>query len=58
MGLYDLTLYDIICRNARLFPEKAAWFEAEEDRTMTFAAYRAAVDRMAAGLLAVGFSKG
>ncbi len=58
MSQYDLTLYDIICRNARLFPERAAWLEAEENRTMTFSAYRGAVDRMAAGLLAVGFRKG
>lgn len=58
MGLYDLTLYDIIRRNARLFPERAAWVEAEENRAMTFAAYREAVDRMAAGMLAVGFRKG
>ena len=58
MSLYDLTLYDIICRNARLYPERAAWLEAEENRVMTFAAYRSAVDRMASGMLAVGFRKG
>lgn len=58
MSLYDLTLYDIICRNARLFPERAAWLEAEDNRVMTFAAYRSAVDRMASGMLAVGFRKG
>jgi len=58
MSLYDLTLYDIICRNARLFPERAAWLEAEENRVMTFAAYKGAVDRVAAGLMAAGFRKG
>ncbi len=58
MSQYDLTLYDIICRNARLFPQRAAWLEAEENRVMTFSDYRGAVDRMAAGLLAVGFRKG
>ena len=58
MSIYDLTLYDIICRNARLFPERAAWLEAEENRAMTFAAYQGAVDRMAAGMLAAGLQKG
>ncbi len=58
MALYDLTLYDIIRRNARLYPRKAAWLEAEQNLTLSFGDYKDAVDRMAAGLLAEGFQKG
>jgi len=58
MSVYDLTLYDIICRNARLYPERIAWLEAEENRAMTFAEYQAAVERMASGLTAAGCCKG
>lgn len=58
MGLYDLTWYDVICRNARLFPEKTAWLGVDENASMTFGAYRQAVDRMAGGLLAAGLQKG
>ncbi len=58
MSLYNLTLYDIINRNARLYPDRPAWREAESEQVMTFAAYKTAVDRCAAGLLAKGFQKG
>jgi long-chain acyl-CoA synthetase len=58
MSLYHLTLYDIICRNARLYPDRAAWREAETGEALTFSAYKAAVDRTAAGLLSIGFQKG
>jgi acyl-CoA synthetase (AMP-forming)/AMP-acid ligase II len=58
MGLYDLTMYDIICRNARLFPGRTAWLDADENRSLTFGMYKEAVDRMAAGLLGTGLRKG
>jgi acyl-CoA synthetase (AMP-forming)/AMP-acid ligase II len=58
MSLYDLTLYDIIGRNARFYPEKAAWLDAEDNQAMTFKQYKEAVDRMAAGLAAAGVGKG
>jgi acyl-CoA synthetase (AMP-forming)/AMP-acid ligase II len=58
MSLYDLTLYDIIARNGRLFGQRTAWVQAEENTSLTFGAYREAVDRMAADLLAAGFHKG
>lgn len=58
MSLYDLTLYDIIGRNARFYPEKAAWLDAEHNQAMTFKQYKEAVDRMAAGLAAAGVGKG
>jgi acyl-CoA synthetase (AMP-forming)/AMP-acid ligase II len=58
MSLYDLTWYEVICRNARLFPDRAAWLGVDEDASLTFGAYKQAVDRMAAGLLAAGLRKG
>jgi len=58
MHLYDLTVYDIIARNAHLYPDKVAWLGVEEKRQMTFGAYKEAVDRMAAGLAAAGFITG
>jgi acyl-CoA synthetase (AMP-forming)/AMP-acid ligase II len=58
MGLYDLTWYDVICRNARLFSGKLAWLDADENTSMTFGAYKQAVDCMTAGLLAAGLQKG
>jgi acyl-CoA synthetase (AMP-forming)/AMP-acid ligase II len=58
MGLYDLTMYDIICRNARLFPARTAWLDADENRSLTFGMYKEAVDCMAAGLLGAGLRKG
>lgn len=58
MRLYDLTLYDIIGRNARLYPHKTAWLEADQDRSMTFGQYKAAVDQMALGLSAAGVRHG
>lgn len=58
MGIYNLTFYDIIARNSRLYPQRPAWLEAEENRSLTFADYKVAVDRMAAGLLAAGLHQG
>ncbi|MDM8542396.1 AMP-binding protein [Desulfococcaceae bacterium HSG9] len=58
MGLYDLTIYDLIRRNARLFANRPAWFEAESDKTYTFAEYGALVDKLASGLQSAGLKKG
>jgi long-chain acyl-CoA synthetase len=58
MGLYDLSVYDIIARNSRLYPQRLAWLQAEDDRALTFAEYKASVDRTAAGLLAAGLRHG
>jgi acyl-CoA synthetase (AMP-forming)/AMP-acid ligase II len=57
MRLYDLTLYDIINRNARLYPDQTAWLDADDNQALTFGQYLEAVDRMAAGLVAAGVSK-
>ncbi len=58
MGVYDFTIYDLIQSNARLFPNRPAWFEAENDKTDTFAEYGALVDKLASGLQSAGLKKG
>ena len=50
MGLYDFTIYDLICRNAVNFGDSPAWFEVDDGRTITFAQYKEKVDRLAYGL--------
>jgi len=58
MGLYDFTIYDLIRRNACFFANRPAWFEAESDKTYTFAEYGALVDKLASGLQSAGLKKG
>jgi long-chain acyl-CoA synthetase len=58
MGLYDLSFYDVVNRNAVAFGEKQAWFEVEDGRTLTFAQFKGQVDRLAAGLQKAGIGKG
>jgi long-chain acyl-CoA synthetase len=58
MALYDLTFYDVICRNALTHKDKPAWFEADDARELTFAEYRKQVDRLARGLQNVGIQHG
>ena len=58
MGLYDFTIYDLIQRNAVSFKDKAAWFEVDDNRTLTFARYKEKVDRLAGGLQQAGLRKG
>jgi len=58
MGLYDFTFYDLICRNAVCFKQKGAWFEAVDDRTLTFSEYKEKVDHLACGLQHAGIEKG
>jgi long-chain acyl-CoA synthetase len=58
MGLYDLTLYELIDRNARCFKDRRAWLEVDDGRTLTFAQYKEKVDRLACGLLHSGVKKG
>ena len=50
MGLYDFSFYDLIERNAVCFRSKPAWFEVDDNRTLTFAQYKESVDRLAVGL--------
>jgi acyl-CoA synthetase (AMP-forming)/AMP-acid ligase II len=50
MGLYNMTFYDLICRNAVCHKNRLAWFEADDNRELTFAQYKEQVDRLASGL--------
>src|ERR1700690_2248014 len=54
MGLYDLTFYDLICRNAVCYKDKTAWLEADDKSELTFADYKERVDRLACGLQRLG----
>ncbi len=58
MGLYDLCFYDLIERNAVCFRNRPAWFEVDDQRTITFAEYKNKVDQLACGLQAAGLKKG
>ena len=58
MGLYDFTFYDLINRNAVSFRDKDAWFEVDDNRTLTFIQYKEKVDRLACGLRESGIKKG
>ena len=58
MGLYDLSFYDVINRNAQAFGNKICWYEFDDGRKLTFAEYKAAVDQLAAGLSLAGIHKG
>ncbi len=58
MGLYDFSLYDLICRNAQCFRDQPAWFEADTGTTTSFGQFKAQVDRLAAGLQQAGIKIG
>jgi acyl-CoA synthetase (AMP-forming)/AMP-acid ligase II len=56
MGLNDFTVYDFICRNAQLFPDRDSI--VFNDRRLTHRQYKEKCDRLAAGLLGSGIVKG
>ena len=58
MGLYDFTFYDLINRNATNHKEEDAWFEVDDERTLTFSEYKEKVDLLACGLRKAGIEKG
>ena len=58
MGLYDLTFYDVINRNAVCFADRPAWHEADDGRELTFGGFKRQVDRMACGLQQAGLARG
>jgi len=58
MGLYDFTFYDLIQRNATNFGKRPAWFEADDQRTLTFSEVKEQVNRLAGGLQQLGVRKG
>jgi acyl-CoA synthetase (AMP-forming)/AMP-acid ligase II len=58
MGLYDVTFYDLISQNAVVFSGCPAWYEADDDRAVTFSRFKDTVDCLAAGLQKKGIKKG
>ncbi len=58
MGIHDYTFYDLINRNAVSYGNRPAWFEVDDQRTITFAEYKNKVDQLACGLQAAGIKKG
>jgi acyl-CoA synthetase (AMP-forming)/AMP-acid ligase II len=58
MGLFDFTYYSIVCRNAALFGQKTAWYEAGSAKTTSFQEVKEITDGLAAGLRAKGIIKG
>ena len=58
MGLYDLSFYDVINRNAQGFGNRLCWYEFDDGRKLTFAEYKAEVDQLAAGMSQAGIHKG
>ena len=58
MGLYDLSFYDVINRNAQTFGDKLCWHEFDDERKLSFAQYKAEVDQLAAGMSQAGIGKG
>lgn len=56
MGLHDFTLFDVIERNAKLFPDRPAFLF--DGQRVTHAQYLARVERLAAGLAGVGVGLG
>ena len=58
MTVYDYTFYDLINRNAVCFNHQQAWFEVDDQRTLTFAEYKEQVDQLANGLQKIGVQKG
>jgi acyl-CoA synthetase (AMP-forming)/AMP-acid ligase II len=58
MALHDYSFYDLISRNAVSFSSLAAWFEVDDQRTLTYAAYKQQVDQLASGLQKAGIGKG
>ena len=57
MGLHDYTFYDLICRNAGSYRNLPAWFEVDDQRSLTFAEYKQKVDQLACGLQKAGIKK-
>jgi acyl-CoA synthetase (AMP-forming)/AMP-acid ligase II len=58
MGLRDITLHDLIHRNAAAFGARPAWIEADDGRALSFTEVAERADRLAAGLQRRGVGKG
>jgi hypothetical protein len=40
MGIYDLSFYDVIQRNAIIFNNRTCWHEVDDGRRLTFVQHR------------------
>ena len=58
MALYDFTVYNVVRRNARCFPDRPAWLEVSDGREITFGRFKDMVDHLAKGLQDEGLKKG
>ena len=58
MGLHDFTFYDLIQRNSISFGKRPAWYEVDDEKTLTFTEIKEQVDRLAGGLQRLGVRKG
>ncbi|MFC1821764.1 AMP-binding protein [Thermodesulfobacteriota bacterium] len=56
MGLYDFTIYDVISRNAKIYPDRDA--VVFNQNRLTHKAYKEKCDQLAAGLVKAGIQKG
>lgn len=56
MGLRDFSLYDMLVRNARLFPHREAW--VFDQRRVTFSQFLSEINRLSYGLQKIGLKKG
>jgi long-chain acyl-CoA synthetase len=56
MGLYDYTVYDFICRNAQIYPDRDC--VVFNDIRLTSKQFRERCDKLAAGLIRSGIEKG
>jgi acyl-CoA synthetase (AMP-forming)/AMP-acid ligase II len=56
MGLYDYTVYDFICRNAQIYPDRDS--VVFNDIRLTSKQFKERCDELAAGLLRSGIQKG
>jgi len=56
MGLYDFTVYDMICRSAAINSDRAA--VVFKDRCLTYGAFKEKCDHLAAGLTRAGIKAG
>ena len=58
MGLYDLSFYDLINRNAVAYGNEPCWHDVDDNRQIRFAEYKQLIERLAAGFAHVGVKKG
>ena len=56
MGLRDYTVYDFICRNAQVYPDRDSI--VFNDTRLTHKQFKEKCDKLAAGLLKAGIQKG